>query len=67
VLWAFFVLTGVQILSVSENTRFSSTKSNIKISPEKKQKSLENQGFLRRYLFIDGFEPARTQSRRSRV
>ena len=28
VLWAFFVLTGVQILSVLENTHFSSTKSN---------------------------------------
>jgi len=52
----FFVLTGVQILSVLENTRFSSTKSNIKISPEKKAKSLENQGFFVAISFLSPFD-----------
>ena len=48
---AIIVLTEVQIHSASENTHFSSAKSNIKIPPQKIKKALKNQGFSGRYLF----------------
>ena len=71
---AIFVLTGVQIYPVSENIHFSSTKSNIKISPLKCEKALKNQGLSGRYLFCrplmveaTGFEPTTSASRTLRA